>query len=1094
MQRRSVVTAALCIAFPLIGAAQTSELPVRPILAEYSAALDRIVIASDNPPQLHVYHPLSNTLQSLDLSKRALSLRLSPSGRHAAVGHDRLLSWINLSTLSVDSTYAVPFPVDQADASDAWIWARGANSAGASVNVATGALVITNSAPSGDTRFVPRLSALVGTYGSKTFKVDVSGGPMGQVTDFPGQVVCNWIAVSENQRRLYSACSEAILTGASATDPTLYEMRLTGQRWLRGVTDSDARNLIAAIPETPEDPANDRRFVLLFDSTYLNPAGRLTVPNTPGNWPTRGRWVFFNAASTAVYVVSEALIWPSQTPNNYVHTISLQPPTDCGASFSVNTANAVAAGLLGRVDIDTSSDCRYLVTSDVPWLEVLDDGPRSGRQTLSYAVRQNTSPESRTGRLSLLGSTLTVTQEAAGPLQPVRRVGYRVIAAEYSRSLDRLVLATDTPREVHIYHPATGTDRAVPLARPPRSIAVSTDGFYALVGHDGFISLVDLAAAAVQRVYPVNALVSQLQLGKGGFGYFTVAPQNGWSLRLSDGTLTKFAVFVDNRLRLSPDGDYLYTLGSLFSPLLQKWDVRHGLPVLVPGNPWSICYDAWFYRDREYALSSCAALMDVTGFPATRPRVVAQVPGAEVLVWADHSPLRRSAVVIPSSEFGTLFRIDVYDDALAVRSGSFSSLGMSFPEGTYALVAESVFWDRAETAIAAVLRAWDYGANPSPYGIFVASAVAPPAGCTVAPQRLSLNPPFAGGVDFLSVVSGSNCPWIASSSAPWVTVTSGGFGVGSANVALSFAPNATGASRSATLAVSGATVTITQPAVACTLGLSAATFSSGAGDSSGSVTVTAPPGCGWTASSAVPWITISAGAVGTGNGGVSFSIAPNTGTAFRTGTLTIAGLPFTVTQARAGAPDPVFQDVLPSHPFYESIGQLHANGITAGCSVTPPLFCPDSTVTRAQMAVLIVTALNRRLRIPLTYPASPYFEDVRPPSPYFPFVQRIRELGITAGCSTVPPLFCGEASITHGQMAVFIIAAWMQANNLTSFTWPATPYFTDVPATHPFFRFIQKMRELGFWSGCSANQYCDTSPVTRGQMSPMIVKGILGAP
>jgi hypothetical protein len=79
-------------------------------------------------------------------------------------------------------------------------------------------------------------------------------------------------------------------------------------------------------------------------------------------------------------------------------------------------------------------------------------------------------------------------------------------------------------------------------------------------------------------------------------------------------------------------------------------------------------------------------------------------------------------------------------------------------------------------------------------------------------------------------------------------------------------------------------------------------------------------------------------------------------------------------------------------------------------------------------------------------------------------------------------------------MAVFMIASWMRANNLTTFTYSTTPYFTDVPATHPFFRFIQKMRDMGFWNGCSATQYCESAPVTRLQMAPMILRAILGAP
>ncbi len=60
--------------------------------------------------------------------------------------------------------------------------------------------------------------------------------------------------------------------------------------------------------------------------------------------------------------------------------------------------------------------------------------------------------------------------------------------------------------------------------------------------------------------------------------------------------------------------------------------------------------------------------------------------------------------------------------------------------------------------------------------------------------------------------------------------------------------------------------------------------------------------CAWTASSnALPWLTITSGASGTGNGSVGLSIAANTGAA-RTGTATIAGQTFTVNQAAFVAP------------------------------------------------------------------------------------------------------------------------------------------------------------------------------------------------
>jgi hypothetical protein len=63
------------------------------------------------------------------------------------------------------------------------------------------------------------------------------------------------------------------------------------------------------------------------------------------------------------------------------------------------------------------------------------------------------------------------------------------------------------------------------------------------------------------------------------------------------------------------------------------------------------------------------------------------------------------------------------------------------------------------------------------------------------------------------------------------------------------------------------------------------------------VTVATQSGCAWTAVSNAAWITVSSGSNGTGNGTVNYSDAENTAAKSRSGTLTIAGKTFTVTQA-----------------------------------------------------------------------------------------------------------------------------------------------------------------------------------------------------
>jgi hypothetical protein len=67
----------------------------------------------------------------------------------------------------------------------------------------------------------------------------------------------------------------------------------------------------------------------------------------------------------------------------------------------------------------------------------------------------------------------------------------------------------------------------------------------------------------------------------------------------------------------------------------------------------------------------------------------------------------------------------------------------------------------------------------------------------------------------------------------------------------------------------------------------------------GATSVTAGAGCAWTAVSTANWITVTAGASGSGPGTIGYSVAPNSGAA-RIGTIAVSGQSFTVSQAPAG--------------------------------------------------------------------------------------------------------------------------------------------------------------------------------------------------
>lgn len=244
----------------------------------------------------------------------------------------------------------------------------------------------------------------------------------------------------------------------------------------------------------------------------------------------------------------------------------------------------------------------------------------------------------------------------------------------------------------------------------------------------------------------------------------------------------------------------------------------------------------------------------------------------------------------------------------------------------------------------------------------------------------------------------------------------------------------------------------------------------------GTIQVGMPAGCGWSVDTFnSSFITITGGASGTGNGTVTYTVAPHTGTNRRTGVIAVAGIAFTVFQGQA------FNDVPVGTPFYNEIGKLAARNVSSGCGSGN--YCPNDPVTREQMAAFIIRSLGD---FNPQFPAQQRFNDVPPSSSFYSFVEQMAVRQITFGCSTTPPLYCPSDTVTREQMAAFLIKAKGEFNPPT----PPNQRFNDVPPSNPFYRFIDRMAVLGITSGCSANPplYCPSATVTRGQMAVFLVK------
>lgn len=238
---------------------------------------------------------------------------------------------------------------------------------------------------------------------------------------------------------------------------------------------------------------------------------------------------------------------------------------------------------------------------------------------------------------------------------------------------------------------------------------------------------------------------------------------------------------------------------------------------------------------------------------------------------------------------------------------------------------------------------------------------------------------------------------------------------------------------------------------------------------------TSDPSCEWTVFSAASWLHVNGQTQGTGNTTVFYSVEPNGTNSNRGGFIFAAdqffvlyqGVQFNdvavgslfyedveklsargvtlgcgngnfcpndvvpreqmaafILRARGefNPPTPAsqrFNDVPPDNVFYNFIDRLAELGITVGCQVTPPLFCPSDAVKRDQMAAFIIRGLGEFS--PPT-PLTQRFGDVPPSNPFYNFIDRMGALGITQGCGGGN--YCPSLSVTRAQMAAFLVRAF----------------------------------------------------------------------
>jgi MBG domain (YGX type)/Cadherin domain len=188
-----------------------------------------------------------------------------------------------------------------------------------------------------------------------------------------------------------------------------------------------------------------------------------------------------------------------------------------------------------------------------------------------------------------------------------------------------------------------------------------------------------------------------------------------------------------------------------------------------------------------------------------------------------------------------------------------------------------------------------------------------------------------------------------------------------------------------------------------------------------------------------------------------------------------------------------FADVPMSHPYWMDIEILYANGLTAGCSVTPLNYCPDQFMDRAQAAVFTLRGSYGTGYTPPAAPWDRFADDWTSGAWAEKWAEGMWNAGLTAGCATSPLRYCPWDQTPRVQAAVFGLRL-KYGNTYVPPAASGTVFFDMTNASYYGTKWAEQAYADGLLPNCGTDigsgkpLFCPDDLVSRGLAAYMIVR------
>ncbi|MDD9970031.1 MAG: hypothetical protein OXR73_27545 [Myxococcales bacterium] len=604
---------------PVTSGADAVALNLAVVHADHSDAREEIVIVADDPPELVALDPRTFATSRIPLPLAPTSVWLDQAGQTAVVGHAGWVTVIDLRGPAIEEVLPVSLDVLQAVATDRYLHAISANSL-ASLELAS-------------LKEIAR-------------EIDISS----RGTGYPGP----GMTLHPDNARLYIGGS---VTRSSRYDvssgPAMRVSQAQDEIYRHPCSplhlDEDGARIFTAcggVLRVDPDPALDFGYL-----GRLRPAASLRDPIIALDHASRvGLAAALPTRGTSSSDRTARVLRFYSDPYMQLHASRNLPPLQ----YEGKEVDSDGQFVFFSTD---RGQAHVLVRADAP--------ARRGYGLVTMAV-----PAAPDAPPAL--STPVASSRPGFEVLP-----YRVADAAFTDVLDTIVLLPEDEPALYLIEGDDGAQQRIELPLPGRAVSIAPSGTTAAVGHDGWVSLIDLALSRVQATHRIALNARAVALGDDGWVYaleedsqdsLRLLNVNSGEQRWGDAWVSSgFLVLGQHAMR--HDSTVLY-VGSNFG--LRRVRVGAGVAseVAIPSAA-PVCSRFGFLDDGSRAVTGCGSVLQIRDDPALDAAPIGMLNPAVSPIAFDHAASTRTIGAVASGTELTNYRdeLHLFDDTTLESTG-----------------------------------------------------------------------------------------------------------------------------------------------------------------------------------------------------------------------------------------------------------------------------------------------------------------------------------------------------------------------------------------------------------------------------------------